>query len=312
MEKVSLVVPVYFEEEVITQFILETEKELEQLNVDYEYIFVDDGSADQTVEILRQKASVDKRIRVVVLAYNHGKAYSATAGFSFATGDYIIYMDPDLQDPPEEIPKLINEIKKGYDLVWGIREVKKDSFINNMFSAIFWTVLNKFTGLEIPKGIAVMRIFNSRFQNELMKYGEENRFIEGIFYKVGLKSTSVKIKQRERFAGQSKFNFEKKMKLAFDAIFDFSDLPLKMTVRVGFFISFLSAIYLIALIIGRYFIDFQSGWLSLIGVIILGLGIQLIFLGIIALYIGRIYKETKRRPLFAVREFINLNEEDKK
>ncbi len=148
MKKISLVVPVYFEEEVILQFIKETTEVLDRLAYDYEYVFVDDGSKDATVDIIKKQAGSNKKISLVVLSYNHGKAAAITAAIEHATGDYYLYMDPDLQDPPIEIPKLINEIEKGYDLVWGIREFKADGMINSMFSKIFWYVLNKFTGLK--------------------------------------------------------------------------------------------------------------------------------------------------------------------
>ncbi len=306
MKKISLVVPVFYEEEVIRQFLKETKEQLDLLQYDYEYIFVDDGSTDKTVQIIKEYAQNDNRIKLVVLSYNHGKAFAATAGFSYASGDYVIYMDPDLQDPPKEIPNLLNEIQKGYDLVWGIREEKKDSNINRVFSAIFWRILNKYTGLEIPKGIAVMRIFTKEFNQQLLKYNETNRFVEGLFYHVGMNTSVLKISQRERFAGTSKFNFKRKLKLAFDAIFDFSELPLKISVKIGIIISILGFISLIFIFLLKIFIDFQTGWPSLVSLIIFSLGLQLSFLGIVSLYIGRIYKEVKNRPLFSVKERINL------
>ena len=124
-KKLSLAVPVYYEQEVILQFLKETKDVLDTLNIDYEYIFVDDGSKDNTVKILKEAATTNDRIKVVVLSYNHGKAFAATAAFTHASGDYILYMDPDLQDPPKEIPRFLEEIEKGYDLVWGIRKEKK-------------------------------------------------------------------------------------------------------------------------------------------------------------------------------------------
>ncbi len=309
MDKLSIVVPVYFEEAVINRFLHETREVLNPMSgISYEYVFVDDGSQDDTVNILKQEAQQDHRIKLIILSHNHGKAYSATAGFDHAEGDYIIYMDPDLQDPPHEIPNLLAEIQKGYDLVWGVRKEKKDTFKNRVFSRFFWYILRKYTGIQIPEGIAVMRIFNRKFNTRLKAYREANRFVEGIFYTVGMKTSSIPVDQRERYAGESKFNFRGKIKLAFDAILDYSDLPLKVTVRSGFFIVALSVLFLVGLFIAKFFQDFQAGWPSLIAVIILGVGIQLIFLGIVALYIGRIYKESKRRPLYSVKEKVNIND----
>jgi dolichol-phosphate mannosyltransferase len=307
MKKLSLVVPVYYEQEVILQFLKETKEELEKLPIVYEYVFVDDGSTDKTVEIIKEQAKLDERIKMIVFSYNHGKASAISAAIAHATGDYLLYMDPDLQDPPVEIPRFFYEMEKGYDLVWGIRKEKKDSFLNKQFSRIFWGTLNKFTGLNIPKGIAVMRMFNREFADEFLKYNETNRFIEGIFIAISKKMTTIEIGQRERFAGTTKFNFKKKMQLAFDAIFDFSELPLKMTVRFGMSLVVLGLISLFVLLISKlFFVDFQAGWPSIIASIIIVFGLQLFFLGIVSLYIGRIYKEVKRRPLYSVKDKINL------
>lgn len=307
MKKLSLVVPVYYEQEVILQFLKETKEELEKLPIDYEYVFVDDGSKDRTVEIIKEEGKKDNRIKLVVFSYNHGKASAVSAAIANATGDYLLYMDPDLQDPPAEIPRFLEEIEKGYDFVWGIRKEKMDSFINKQFSKIFWGTLNKFTGLNIPKGIAVMRIFNREFANEFLKYNETNRFIEGIFINISKNWTTIEIGQRERFAGTSKFNFKRKMQLAFDAIFDFSELPLKMTVKFGMSLIALGLVGLFVLLISKFFfIEFQAGWPSIIASIVLVFGLQLFFMGIISLYIGRIYKEVKNRPLYSIKEKINF------
>jgi dolichol-phosphate mannosyltransferase len=307
MKKLSLVVPVYYEQEVILQFLKETKEELEKLPIVYEYVFVDDGSTDKTVEIIKEQAKLDDRIKMIVFSYNHGKASAISAAIAHATGDYLLYMDPDLQDPPVEIPRFLNEMEKGYDLVWGIRREKKDSFLNRQFSRIFWGTLNKFTGLNIPKGVAVMRMFNREFTNEFLRYNETNRFIEGIFIAISKNWTTIEIGQRERFAGTTKFNFKRKMQLAFDAIFDFSEMPLKMTVRFGMALVGLGLIGLFALLISKlFFVDFQAGWPSIIASIIVVFGLQLFFLGIVSLYIGRIYKEVKRRPLYSVKDKINF------
>lgn len=309
-KKLSLAVPVYFEQEVILQFLKETKEVLDALPIDYEYVFVDDGSKDNTVNILKEAAKTNEKIKVVVLSYNHGKAYAATAAFTYATGDYILYMDPDLQDPPKEIPIFLEKIENGYDLVWGIRKEKKDSLINRMYSRVFWGTLNKYTGLEIPKGIAVMRMFTRAFANNLLAYKESNRFVEGLFMKVGMNYTTIEIDQRERFAGTTKFNFKKKMQLAFDAIFDFSELPLKFAVRLGFFFILGGILSLMLLAVEKiFFIEYQTGWTSTISLIIIGIGLQLFFLGVVSLYIGRIYRESKNRPLFSVKEYINIHKD---
>jgi len=310
-KKISLVVPVFFEEECILQFIKEVRAVFSDLSptYSYEFVFIDDGSKDQTVELIRSEAKKDFSIKLIEFSYNHGKQLAVSAGIKYATGDYLIYMDPDLQDPPEEIPNFIAEIEKGYDLVFGIREEKKDRFINTIFSNVFWWTLEKFTGLAIPRGISVMRIFNRKFANKFLEYPEQNRFIEGMFMHVGLKQTSISVSQRKRFAGTSKFNFTKKMKLAFDAILDFSELPLKMAVRLGFYFILTSVMALLSIIIARlFFIKFQLGWPSLIISIIGSTGVLLFFIGILAIYMGRVYKEVKGRPLYSIKELVNIND----
>ncbi|MBX2985073.1 MAG: glycosyltransferase family 2 protein [Bacteroidia bacterium] len=307
MKKLSLVVPVYFEEECILQYLKETIPVLSALGLDWEIVFVDDGSKDKTVELIKEEATKENRIKLVEFSYNQGKQAAVSAGIRYATGDYLLYMDPDLQDPPDEIPHFVREIEQGYDLVFGVRKEKIDSTLNKLYSKIFWGTLNKFTGLEIPKGLAVMRIFNRKFADKFLEYAEQNRFIEGIFIHIGMKRTQIEVSQRKRFAGRSKFNFKRKMQLAFDAIFDFSELPLKLAVKLGMFFSLFGLVALVLLVILKlFFIDFELGWPSLISAIILGFGIQLFFIGIAAIYIGKIYKESKRRPLYSIKDLTNL------
>jgi len=311
MKKISLVVPVFYEQECILQFIKEVKNIFEILEGKYlyEFVFVDDGSQDNTCDLVKKEAETDSNIKLIEFSYNHGKQWAVSAGIKYATGDFMIYMDPDLQDPPEEIPRFIEEIEKGYDLVFGIRKERRDSLINVIFSKLFWWVLEKFTGLKIPTGIAVMRIFNKKFATRFLSYPEQNRFIEGIFMHVGLKQTAIEVSQRERFAGVSKFNFRRKMRLAFDAIFDFSELPLKMAVKLGLYLIIISITALFSIVIARlFFVQFQLGWPSIIITILGSVGILLFFIGIIAIYIGRIYKEVKARPLYSIKQLTNINE----
>jgi glycosyltransferase involved in cell wall biosynthesis len=304
----SLIVPVYFEKECIERFIAETQKVLLAIGIDYEMVFIDDGSTDGTPGIIRRYATQDQRIKLIEFSYNHGKQAAVSAGIHYATGDYLLYMDPDLQDPPDEIPRFLAEIDKGYDVVYGVRKEKKDSLLNTLFSKLFWWVLAKFTQLRLPKGLAVMRMFSRRFAEKFLQYPEQNRFIEGIFMHIGMRQTTLTIEQAERFAGVSKFTFKKKMKLAFDAILDFSDIPLKMAVSLGATLAVFGFLaMLMVLVLKLTFVDFQAGWPSVLSVLLTGFGLQLFFTGIAALYIGRIYLETKRRPLFSIKDMVNVD-----
>ncbi|WP_375558878.1 glycosyltransferase family 2 protein [Bernardetia sp. OM2101] len=305
----SLVVPVYFEEECIEQFIAETTKVLKDHDINYEIIFIDDGSKDNTVELIKTQALTNNNLKLIEFSYNHGKQAALTAGITYSNGDYLLMMDPDLQDPPLEIPNFIKKIEEGYDLVFGVRKEKKDNIINVLFSKLFWWVLEHFTGLNLPRGLAVMRIFNRRFTNQFLKYNESSRFIEGMFMHVGMKQTTITIEQRERFAGVSKFNFSRKLNLAFDAILDFSDLPLKNIIRIGSYMvmfGFFAAFFII--VAKLLLIDFQMGWSSIMVSMLIGFGIQLIMMGIVGVYVGKIYKQVKQRPLYSVKTVTNLEE----
>ena len=193
MIELSLIIPVYFEEDVISHSIKELTKEIQLLKLSYEIIFIDDGSKDNTVNLIKKHALDNNNIKLIELSYNHGKQAALTAGIKYSSGNILLYMDPDLQDPPSEIKRFINEINKGYDLVFGIRKEKKDTLLNNFFSKIFWGVLRKFTGLELPVNLAVMRIFNRKFANKFLEYNEQNRFIEGVFMHIGMKRSSIEI-----------------------------------------------------------------------------------------------------------------------
>lgn len=303
----SLVVPVYYEEECIAEFIRRCIEELERNHLEFEIVLVDDGSDDRTVEIIRDACARDRRIRLVELSYNHGKQAAVTAGISLARGDLLLYMDPDLQDPPEEIIRFVNKIDEGYDLVFGVRREKKDSAVNVLCSRLFWLVIDTFTGLRLPRPLAVMRIFNREFAARFLEYREANRFIEGIFADVGMRQTSLLIEQSSRFAGRSKFNFFRRMRLAVDAILDYSELPLKVATRFGVALVVLAMIAIPTLVALRlFFVDFQLGWPSLILTLWMGFGIQLFFLGLLGSYIGKVYKETKRRPLFSTKRLTNF------
>lgn len=305
--QLSVIVPVYFEEECIDQLVHELTEVITGEEYDYEIIFVDDGSQDGTVSKIKQHCRLNQRIKLVELARNHGKQWALSAGIEFARGDLLVMMDPDLQDPPTEIPRFIAKLGEGYDLVFGVRSEKKDTRLNVVLSKLFWWTLRKFTALNIPSNLAVMRIFNRAFADRFLQYRESSRFIEGLFILVGMRQTTLEISQRERFAGRSKFGLVAKMRLAADAIFDFSETPLRFLVKLGLLIIASGLVGILSIIILRVFlVDFQAGWPSVIFLLTTGLGILLFFLGIMAIYIGKIYGEVKRRPLYSLKQTTNL------
>jgi glycosyltransferase involved in cell wall biosynthesis len=307
----SVVIPVYFEEECISRCVAEVVKQLEAAGLKFEIIFVDDYSADRTVEILKAAAEHDSRLKIVELAFNHGKQGALTAGISYAKGDRIILMDPDLQDSPDEIVRFIKKIDEGYDIVYGIRDQLKGSLISGLFSRLFWLLLNRLTGLKVPSGLAVMRMFNGDFRRKFLEYREASRFIEGIFLHIGMRQGQLTIKHCERLEGESKFTFSRKLQMATTATLDFSSIPLILAVRVGVVLVGLGFLVAIGLIVARlFFMEFQLGWPSLVVTMIIGFGLQILVTGIVGLYVGRTYQESKRRPLFSVNTVTNIETPD--
>ena len=304
----SLVVPVFNEEECIREFISQTRHHLKQLGVSYEIVFADDGSEDETVNLIKNEIEADDRIRLIELSYNHGKQAALTAAVTYAKGDYLLYMDPDLQDPPEEIGRFVEKIEEGYDLVFGVRKTHETGLLNIAFSKLFWFILDVFTGLKLPRPLAVMRIFNREFADRFLEYRESNRFIEGIFMHIGMNQAVLPISQKPRFSGTSKFNFARRLRLAKDAILDYSELPLKLATRFGVVLVATSVIAILTMAIMRmFFVEFQLGWPSLICTLWFGFGVNLFFLGVIGSYIGKIYSESKRRPIFSSKRLTNIS-----
>lgn len=306
---ISLIVALYYEEDCVEEFVRSVRAELDHTELSYEIVFTDDGSTDRTIEIVQGMAAADDRIKLVQLARNYGKEVAVTAGIEHARGEYLLMMDVDLQDPPDRIVDFYHKIREGegHDIVFGIRERKNDTFLRSLFSQFFWWFLNTLTGLKIPTGLAVMRIFNRKFAAEFLRFSERIRFIEGIFVSIGLRQTTMLIENRERFAGVSKFNFSRRMKLAVNAILAFSNRPLE--VATGFGLSMLG----LTTLTGIYFLSRRlffgigmQGWTSLTLFVLFMGSIQIILLGIMGNYVGRIYTESKARPLYSVQQRINV------
>jgi glycosyltransferase involved in cell wall biosynthesis len=218
----SLAVPVYNESACITVFINATTTLLGSHNIDYEIVFVDDGSQDNTASIIKQHAALNQKIKLIELSKNFGKHLTVCKAIENCSGEKIVYMDPDMQDPPHEIINLIDSLNNGYDIVYGIRKSKKDNFENSFFSKIFWMLLHIFGKYKFPKNMAVMRIFNSKFAIQFNALKNKGLFLEGMFLSIPLKVGYLEIEQAERFAGVSKFTFNKKLNILGRALCDAS------------------------------------------------------------------------------------------
>ena len=299
----SIVVPVFNEAENLELLHRSVASSAAGLDRDWELILVDDGSSDGSDELMRELRARDPHVRYVKLSRNFGQQTALCAGLDAARGDLIMIMDADLQDPPEMIPRFVEEIEKGYELVFGVRETRQDRFLTKLSSKIFWTTIRRLSGFDIPENLAVMRIFTRRFLTEFQRFPERQKFIEGIFMWIGLRRTTLPIPHRARHAGQSKYNLMRKLRLATTAITAFSDRPLTLTTFAGVSLSLAGLGFLTYISLRKILFDYYAqGWVSTFGIVLLAGGIQMIFLGVIGKYISRLFNEVKQRPLYIVDE----------
>lgn len=303
----SIVVPCYNEEEVIG----ETMKRLkafcgELTDLDVELIFIDDGSRDRTRALLRSFADEDPRIRVVGFARNFGHQTAVTAGIDAARGDAVVLIDADLQDPPEVVHQMIAKWREGYDVVYGVRtERPGESAFKLATARAFYRVLNKLSDVPIPLDTGDFRLMSRHVVDSLVAMPERDRFVRGMVSWVGFKQTALPYRRAERFAGESKYPLRKMLKFATDGILSFSTKPLQMSIGLGMSAALLSLAGIVYALVMRLFTEIHvEGWtLLMIAVLFIG-GVQLICVGILGEYIGRIYNEVKHRPLYVVQEYI--------
>jgi len=309
----SVVIPIYNEEENIPELYRRLTAVMERLCSEegyspdnYEIILVDDGSIDQSWKLIKELHEKDPRIKGISFSRNFGHHIAITAGLDYSKGKAVILMDGDLQDPPEEVPKLYHKFNEGYELVYGIRQQRQDSFLKKITSKLFWWILRRFSGVDIPQEQTMLRILSRRLVNTINEMREYARFIHGMMAWVGFKTSTLEVKHTPRLKGKSKYNIPKMFRLAFHAITSFSTVPLRLATYIGFICSFMS------FIVGIYFI-YQKifhgipvlGYASIIVSIFFVGGIQLLVLGIFGEYLGRTYQETQKRPLYIAKEYID-------
>ncbi|MCC4515728.1 glycosyltransferase family 2 protein [Limosilactobacillus reuteri] len=307
MPKLSIVVPCYNEEEAIPLFYPAVEKVVKQMPVETEYWFVNDGSSDDTLVELRKLHAQDlERVHYVSFSRNFGKEAGLYAGLQAATGDYIVVMDADLQDPPEYLPEMYKDISTGeYDCV-GMRrtdrkgEAKFKSFLSNQF----YNVINKISDTKIVSGARDYRMMTRQMVDAVLLLTEYNRFSKGIFNWVGFKTKYLPYRNVERVAGTTDWSTWKLFKYAIDGITDFSEAPLAIATWAGGLTAFISIIGMIIVVIRKILEPSSSafGWASMVCIILFLGGIQLLCLGIVGRYIGRIYMQTKKRPIYIIKE----------
>ena len=256
MKKISIVIPVYFEEKVISVTYSRLKDILSKLSYDYEIIFVNDGSRDKTLDILKQIARDDNKIKIISFSRNFGHQVAITAGIDEALGDAIIVMDADLQDPPEIINEMLIQWEKGYEVVYARRKIRQgESFFKKITANTFYRTLNKLTDIPIPVDTGDFRLIDKKIKYNLFKIREKNRFVRGIISWIGYRQTFVEYERQKRYAGETKYPLKKMIKFAMDGITSFSIYPLKIALKYWFFFnySFFSFIF-----ICNYFISFFS------------------------------------------------------
>ena len=314
MKKVSIVIPMYYEEEVANECYNRVKKVLENLeNYEHEIIFINDGSKDKTLSILEEIAEKDKNVKVISFSRNFGHQAAVTAGLKFVTGDAIVIIDADLQDPPELIPEMLKLWEDGNEVIYGKRKTREGESHFKLFTAkMFYKTLNALSDVEIPKDTGDFRLVDRKVVDTINQLPEHNKFLRGLFSWVGYKQKAFEYERKERFAGKTKYPLKKMLKLASDGIISFSTKPIKIVGILGIIAIVISILILIYALVSYAFKlnNLSPGWTSLMVVITFFAGVQLMSMWITSEYIGRIYDETKQRPQYIIDKKININKEN--
>ncbi len=300
----SVVIPIYNEQENILELYRRLSETLKSLTDKYEVIFVNDGSSDNSLKMIKELSVRDSKIKYLKFSRNFGHQIAISAGMDYANGEAIIIMDSDLQDPPELIPKLVEEWNKGFDVVYAVRRKREgETFIKKFTASLFYRLFSKLANINMPLDTGDFRLIDRKVLESLKSIREKHRFMRGLVSWVGYNQTGVLYDREKRSAGKTKYPFFKMLKFSIDGITSFSLIPLRIATILGFIISsisFLLAIYF--LLIKLFTNKMVQGWLTLADSILFLSGVQLIIFGIIGEYIGRIYEEVKGRPLYIVSE----------
>ena len=304
---VSVVVPVFNEEATLDALVGRLVTALEATGLDYEVVFVNDGSRDRSVEILRAHHVRNPRLKAIMLSRNFGHQVAVTCGLDHAQGDAVIVMDGDLQDPPEVLPGMIARWREGFDVVYAVRRRRKESWWKVLAYKAFYWVLHRVSYLDIPLDSGDFSLMDRRVVDLLAAMPERNRFVRGLRTWVGLRQTGFEYERDARYAGESKYSFAKLLRLAFDGLVSYSFAPLRLVSNIGMLVSLSALLYMVYLLMARLFGDMTiQGWTSTVVIVLFLGGIQLLSLGIIGEYIGRIFDEVKQRPQYVIGQTLGV------
>ena len=313
MKKISVVIPMYYEEEVVKECYNRTKKVLNNLdNFEHEIIFVNDGSKDKTLEILEEIANNDKNVKILSFSRNFGHQAAVTAGLKYVTGDCCLIIDSDMQDPPELLVEMIKLWEDGNEVIYAKRKARKgESKFKIITAKMFYKILNGLSDVEIPKDTGDFRLADKKVIDVINSMPEHNKFLRGLFSWVGFKQIPIEYERQERFAGKTKYPLKKMLKLASDGIISFSTKPLKLIGGIGIVSIFISIAILIYALLSYIFNwnDLTSGWTSIMVAVTFFAGVQLVSIWMMSEYIARIYDDTKKRPEYIIDKKINIEEE---
>jgi dolichol-phosphate mannosyltransferase len=310
----SFVVPIYNDAFLAGDFcraflsVFERLLETSDISPSVELIFVNDGSQDDSPGVLAQLAATFPFVRVINLSRCFGQHIALSCGYRHARGDYVGMLNVDMQEHPDQIPALLHSLEhEDYDIVFGTRRKRSGSTADSLTSRAFGFVLNKLTGYNVPLNTATLRVMNRRFLDAYNSLSETSRYLPGLESWLGFRRGYVEVTHQERSRGKSSYTFGRRLKMAAEAIVSFSDLPLRITVVLGFLVVVISFLLAVALIIQKlFFVDVQLGYTSTVCIIVFLGGAQLTVVGLASLYIGRILREVQHRPLYVIRSTVNL------
>lgn len=304
----SIIIPMYNEEAVVKACYMELTHTMKQYQWEYEFIFINDGSKDKTLLLLKEIAKVDLAVKVIDFSRNFGHQLAVTAGLSECSGQAAVIIDADLQDPPYVIKEMVDKWQQGYDVVYAKRKKRKgESFFKKISAKIFYRLLNSLSEIEIPMDTGDFRLIDRKVVEAFKQMPERNRFVRGMMSWIGFNQTYIEYEREERYAGVTKYPLKKMLHFAADGIVGFSTKPLKLVRRLGS-ITILVAIILAIYALSSKFIfrSVVTGWTSLMIAITFFSGVQLLSIGLLGEYIVRVYDESKNRPLYFIKEKINF------
>ena len=306
-EKLSVVIPVFNESGLISELIKRVKESIELISNNYEILIIDDGSTDETwSKILEESLSTDK-LKSLKFSKNFGQHYAITAGLNISTGDWAVVMDGDLQDKPENIPKLYLKAQEGFDVVFISRQNRPEKLYYKLMQKVFYQILNLLSGIKFDSNQANFSIISRKVIDAYKLFPENSRFYGATIKWLGFKRTQIFADHGERYSGQPSYTFRKRVKLAIDIIVSFSERPLKFAISLGFIVSTFSTIFTFLLLYGIAARDINvSGLFFVLSSISFFMGLILIILGVLGIYMGRIFLEVKARPLYVISESVNM------